>query len=60
MQPIMLKISCPHCKNSITAKIVTCELKNPENYLEGPSLIATYLCVGCQTIIEQEVKDFTL
>ena len=60
VQPIRLEIRCPYCQNSIIEKIVTCELKNPENYLEGLIIIATYICVGCQTIIEQEVRDFTL
>ena len=60
VQSIRLEIRCPYCQNSIIGKIVTCELKNPENYLEGLITIATYICVGCQTIIEQEVGDFTL
>ena len=60
VQPIRLEIRCPYCQNSIIGKIVTCELKNPENYLEGLIIITIYICVGCQTIIEQEVRDFTL
>ena len=60
VQPIWLEIRCPYCQNSIIGKIVTCELKNPENYLEGFIIITTYICVGCQTVIDQEVRDFSL
>ena len=60
VQPIGLEIRCPYFQNSIIGKIVTCELKNPENYLEGLIIIVTYICGGCQTITEQEVRDFTL
>ena len=59
-QPLRLEIRCPYCQNSIIGKNVTCELKNPEKYLEGLIIIATYIYVGCQTIIEQEVRDYTL
>ena len=50
--PLLLK--------SIIGKIVTCELKNPENYLVGLVIITAYMCVGCQTVIDQEVRDFSL
>ena len=35
IQPISLEIRCTYCQNRLIGKIVTCELKNPENYLEG-------------------------
>ena len=60
VQSINLEIRCPYCQNSIIGKIVTCELKNPENYLEGLIIITTYICGGCQTVINQVIRDFTL
>ena len=60
VQPIRLEIRCPYCQNSIIGKIVTCALKNPENYLEGLIIITTYICVGCQAVIDREIKDFSL
>ena len=59
-QPIRLEIMCPYCQNSIIGKIVTCELEYPEKYLEGLVSITTYICVGCQTVIDQKVRDFSL
>ena len=60
VQSIRLEIGCPYCQNSIIGKIATCELGNPENYLEGLIIITTYICAGCQTIIDQQVRDFSL
>ena len=60
LQPISLEIGCPYCQNSIIGELITCELKNPENYLEGLIFITIYICLRCQTIVDLLVRDFTL
>ena len=49
-----------YCQNCIIGKIVTCELKNPKNCLEGLIIITTYICAGCQIVTNQVIRDFTL
>ena len=55
---------CPLSEDTLPleliSKIVTCDLKNPENYLEGLVIITTCICLRCQTIIRLEVSDFSL
>ena len=60
VQRISLEIRCPYYQNNIIGKIVTCKLKNPENYLEGLIIVTTYICVVCQIVVDQEVRDFSL
>ena len=60
VQPIRLEIKCPYCQNSIIGKIVTSGLKKSENYFEGLIIVITYIRVGCQTVIDLEVRDFSL
>ena len=60
ISPFTEDTPCPYCRTGLIGKIVTCDLRNPQNYFEELIIITTYICVGCQTIIEQEVRDFTL
>ena len=51
---------CPYCGIVLIGKIVTCNFRNPDNYLEGLVIITTHICLRCQTIIRLEVRDFSL
>ena len=41
--PLIPDTSCPYCGIGLIGKIVSCDLKNPEDYLEGLVIITTYL-----------------
>ena len=41
-------------------KIVTRELKNRENYLEGILVTTTFICLHCQCILYQETIEVTI
>ena len=60
IQPLFEEIRCPYCQNGLIRKLVSCEFKNRENYLEGLAIITTYICLRCQTIVDQEIRDFSL
>ena len=50
----------PYCGIGLIGKIVTCNVRNLDNYLEGFVIIITYICLRCQTIVRLEVRDFSL
>ena len=60
IRPLTEDTRCPYCGTGLIGKIVTCNVKNPDNYLEGLAIITTYICLRCQNVIRQEVRDFTL
>ena len=41
----------PYCGIGLISEIVTCEFRNPDNYLEGAVIITTYIFLRCQNII---------
>ena len=51
---------CPHCEVGLIRKVVSYDLWNRENYLDGIVIITTYICLWCQVTIYQEIKDFLL
>ena len=50
---------CPHCEVGLIGKVVSYNLWNRENYLDGIVIITTYICLRCQITIYQEVSDFS-
>ena len=47
--PLTPDTNCPYCGIVLIGKIVTREVKNPENYIEGLIIITIYICLRCQT-----------
>ena len=60
IEPIIEEIRCPHCNIGRLGKIVTQDLKNPENYLEALFVITIYIYLRCQEIVHQEFREFTM
>ena len=57
--PILGETRCPYCLIGLIGKILSYDLRNRENYLEGLVIITTYICLRCQIPIDQEVRDFS-
>jgi len=60
ISPIQRNYICFSCGQDRIGKVVTQELRNPENYLEGVIITTTYICLLCQTIVHQETVEFTI
>ena len=54
INPVRQTYICFNCGQGRIGKVVTQELRNPENYLEGVVIITTYICLHCQTVLHQE------
>ena len=57
---IFEEASCPHCEIGLIGKVVTYDLRNRENYLDGIVIITIYICLRCQVTIYEEIRDFSL
>ena len=42
--PLTEDTHCPYCGMGLIGKIVNCDLKNSEDYVEGLVIITTYIC----------------
>ena len=60
IRPITEDTHCLYCPIGRIGKIVTQDLKNPGNFLEGVVVIITYLCLNCQSAIHREIREITI
>ena len=58
--PVRQQYICFHCGLGRIGKIVTRELKNPDNYLDGVLVTTTYICLNCQVVLHQETVEITI
>ena len=58
--PLSEVTHCTYCRIGLIGKIVTCDLKNPENYLDELVIITTYIFLRCRTIIHQKIREFSV
>ena len=54
------QFNCFNCGLRRIGIIVTRELKNPENFLEGVLVISKYICLNCQTVLHQETVEINI
>ena len=60
INPIRQNYICFNCGLGRIGKLVTQELKNPDNYLEGVLVTTTYICLNCQTVLHQETVKINI
>ena len=60
ISPIQRNYICFSCGQNRIGKVVTQELINPDNYLEGVVVITTYICLQCQIVLDQERIEITI
>ena len=60
IDPIRENYICFSCGLGRIGKIVTRELKNPYNYLEGVLVTTTFICLQWQIVLYQETIEVTI
>ena len=60
INPIRQNYICFNCGLGRIGKLVTQELKNPDNYLEGVLVTITYIYLNCQTVLHQETGEINI
>ena len=60
IHPVQRNYICFNCGQGSIGKVVTQELVNPDNYLEGVVVITTYICLQCQIVLHQERVEINI